>query len=215
MISPDPADAALHRVMVFNDGHTRGRIYSPSDALFRQGGLDSLALLPSDQLILARVLPAFGGALRPRRGGRHERTGPRLRRAVGSGKIDHRQADRRARPRSSATTASSSARTPAASASTAPGATARSAASRPGRRPCGPCSSSVRPGRTGSTASTTRRPSSAISCPGSSGRSSRPTGGSGPWPWPRTSSAKSRSTTSPSTRAGPSSTSWKSSWRRP
>ncbi len=62
MISPDPTDTTLHRVMVFNDGHTSGRIYSPSDGSFRRGGLDSLALLPSDQLILARVLPAFGGA---------------------------------------------------------------------------------------------------------------------------------------------------------
>jgi radical SAM protein with 4Fe4S-binding SPASM domain len=62
MISPDPKDTSLHRVMVFNDGHTRGRVYHPSDALFRKGGLDSLALLPSDQLILARALPAFGGA---------------------------------------------------------------------------------------------------------------------------------------------------------
>jgi hypothetical protein len=47
--------------MVFNDDHTRGRIYSPTDELFRRGGLESLALLPSDQLILARLLPAFGG----------------------------------------------------------------------------------------------------------------------------------------------------------
>ncbi|TFG58159.1 MAG: radical SAM protein [Candidatus Aminicenantes bacterium] len=62
MISPDPADTTIHRVMVFNDGHTRGRIYSPTDELFRRGGLESLALLPSDQLILARLLPAFGGA---------------------------------------------------------------------------------------------------------------------------------------------------------
>jgi sulfatase maturation enzyme AslB (radical SAM superfamily) len=61
MISPDPADTTIHRVMVFNDGHTRGRIYSPTDELFRRGGLESLALLPSDQLILARLLPAFGG----------------------------------------------------------------------------------------------------------------------------------------------------------
>jgi MoaA/NifB/PqqE/SkfB family radical SAM enzyme len=62
MISPDPADTTVHRVMVFNDGHTRGRIYSPTDELFRRGGQESLALLPSDQLILARLLPAFGGA---------------------------------------------------------------------------------------------------------------------------------------------------------
>jgi MoaA/NifB/PqqE/SkfB family radical SAM enzyme len=61
MIPPDPADRSIHRVMVFDDGHTRGRIYHPSDAAFRAGGLDSLALLPSDQLVLARALPAFGG----------------------------------------------------------------------------------------------------------------------------------------------------------
>ncbi len=61
MISPDPSDGRVHRVMVFDDGHTRGRVYSPSDDVFRRGGHDSLALLPSDQLILARALPAFGG----------------------------------------------------------------------------------------------------------------------------------------------------------
>jgi MoaA/NifB/PqqE/SkfB family radical SAM enzyme len=61
MISPDPSDATVHRVMVFDDGHRRGRIHSPSDAPFRAGGLDSLALLPSDQLVLARALPGFGG----------------------------------------------------------------------------------------------------------------------------------------------------------
>ena len=62
MLSGDPSDASVHRVMVFDDGHTRGTIYSPSDELFREGGLDSLAMLPSDQLVLARALPAFGGA---------------------------------------------------------------------------------------------------------------------------------------------------------
>jgi radical SAM protein with 4Fe4S-binding SPASM domain len=62
MISPDPSDGTVHRVMVFNDAHTRGLLYSPSEAAFKQGGHDSLALLPSDQLILARALPAFGGA---------------------------------------------------------------------------------------------------------------------------------------------------------
>jgi MoaA/NifB/PqqE/SkfB family radical SAM enzyme len=61
MISPDPGDPSLHRVMVFNDGHTRGRVFSPSGESFLQGGQESLALLPSDQIILARVLPAFGG----------------------------------------------------------------------------------------------------------------------------------------------------------
>jgi MoaA/NifB/PqqE/SkfB family radical SAM enzyme len=61
MIMTAGADETLHRVMVFDDGHTRGRIYHPSAELFEKGGLESLALLPSDQLVLARALPAFGG----------------------------------------------------------------------------------------------------------------------------------------------------------
>lgn len=61
MIGPGPGGDAAHRVMVFDDGHTRGRVFSPSDEFFRRGGHDSLALLPSDQLVLARALPAFGG----------------------------------------------------------------------------------------------------------------------------------------------------------
>ena len=60
-IFPDPADVRIHRVMVFNESHTRGRIFSPTAELFQRGGLDSLALLPSDQIVLARALPAFGG----------------------------------------------------------------------------------------------------------------------------------------------------------
>ncbi len=60
MIGPGD-DRTVHRVMVFDDGHTRGRVFSPSDELFRRGGHDSLALLPSDQIVLARALPAFGG----------------------------------------------------------------------------------------------------------------------------------------------------------
>ena len=40
----------------FSLDHTRGEIYSPDDALFRQGGLNSLSLFPTDQIFLARVL---------------------------------------------------------------------------------------------------------------------------------------------------------------
>ena len=60
-IFDDPSDTRTHRLMVFDEAHTRGRIFSPSAELFRRGRLDSLALLPSDQIILARALPAFGG----------------------------------------------------------------------------------------------------------------------------------------------------------
>jgi MoaA/NifB/PqqE/SkfB family radical SAM enzyme len=61
-IYPDPEDTRVHRVIVFNDDHTRARIFNPSAELFLRGGLDSLLLLSSDQIALARVLPFVGGA---------------------------------------------------------------------------------------------------------------------------------------------------------
>ncbi|MGA2532347.1 MAG: radical SAM protein [Candidatus Aminicenantales bacterium] len=61
-IYPDPEDPRIHRVIVFNDDHTRARIFNPSSELFLRGGLDSLLLLSSDQIALARVLPFLGGA---------------------------------------------------------------------------------------------------------------------------------------------------------
>jgi hypothetical protein len=61
-IYPDPGDMRIHRVIVFNDEHTRAHIYNPTTELFRFGGVDSLLLLSSDQILLARVLPAFDGA---------------------------------------------------------------------------------------------------------------------------------------------------------
>jgi MoaA/NifB/PqqE/SkfB family radical SAM enzyme len=61
-IYPDPEDRRIHRVIVFNDDHTRARIFNPSAVLFLQGGLDSLMLLSSDQIALARALPFLGGA---------------------------------------------------------------------------------------------------------------------------------------------------------
>jgi len=62
-IFPDPEDKRVHRVLIFNDDHTRARVFNPSAELFLGGGLDSLMLLSSDQILLARVLPSFGGAL--------------------------------------------------------------------------------------------------------------------------------------------------------
>jgi radical SAM protein with 4Fe4S-binding SPASM domain len=61
-IYPDPEDKRIHRVIVFNDEHTRARVFNPSAELFRGGSVDSLLLLSSDQIVLARVLPFRNGA---------------------------------------------------------------------------------------------------------------------------------------------------------
>jgi MoaA/NifB/PqqE/SkfB family radical SAM enzyme len=61
-IYPDPGDKRVHRVVVFNEEHTRARVFNPSPDLFLRGGLDSLMILSSDQIFLARVLPFLGGA---------------------------------------------------------------------------------------------------------------------------------------------------------
>lgn len=61
-VYPQPGDSRIHRVLVFNDDHTRGHIYNPTTELFRFGRIDSLMLLSSDQIVLARALPSLGGA---------------------------------------------------------------------------------------------------------------------------------------------------------
>jgi MoaA/NifB/PqqE/SkfB family radical SAM enzyme len=55
-IAPQRRDKSIHCAAVFNEGHTRGRIYNNSEALFRQGNLHSLTMFPSDQILLARAL---------------------------------------------------------------------------------------------------------------------------------------------------------------
>lgn len=55
-IMPSPDDASFHRAAVFNADHSRGDIYSPGDEAFRTGGLHSLSLFPSDQIVVARAL---------------------------------------------------------------------------------------------------------------------------------------------------------------
>jgi MoaA/NifB/PqqE/SkfB family radical SAM enzyme len=55
-IGPGRRDKDFHCAAVFNEGHTRGRIYNYSEALFRQGNLHALTLFPSDQILLARAL---------------------------------------------------------------------------------------------------------------------------------------------------------------
>lgn len=55
-ILPKPRDKILHRVAVFNSDHTRARIYNYNEETFLKGGLDSLTLFPTDQILLARIL---------------------------------------------------------------------------------------------------------------------------------------------------------------
>lgn len=55
-ISPPGGGDGLHRVVVLNNDHSRGEFYHPDDTVFRKGGLHSLTLLPTDQILLARLL---------------------------------------------------------------------------------------------------------------------------------------------------------------
>jgi len=57
-IAPDPDDPALHRVAVFDADHMRGELYNPAQSAqwWRDGGLGSLTMFPSDQIWLARLL---------------------------------------------------------------------------------------------------------------------------------------------------------------
>lgn len=55
-ISPTPGDRHIHRVAVFNSNYTKARIYSEGEDAYRRGGLHSLTLFPTDQLLLAQVL---------------------------------------------------------------------------------------------------------------------------------------------------------------
>ncbi len=57
-ISPTLGDESIHRVAVFNNNHTRVRIYNDQtrEDSFLKGDLHSLTLFPTDQILLARVL---------------------------------------------------------------------------------------------------------------------------------------------------------------
>jgi hypothetical protein len=51
----------LLRIALFSLDHARGRIFSPGPDIFIQGNVTSLSLLPTDQIILARVLADYLG----------------------------------------------------------------------------------------------------------------------------------------------------------
>jgi MoaA/NifB/PqqE/SkfB family radical SAM enzyme len=61
--SGDGVPTDVHRVVTFNDDHTRARIYNDetrSDSWVK-GGLASVTLFPTDQILLARILADRGG----------------------------------------------------------------------------------------------------------------------------------------------------------
>jgi len=47
---------ALHKVAVFNEGHTRARIYNDGEKHFLKNPAQSLTMFPTDQILLARIL---------------------------------------------------------------------------------------------------------------------------------------------------------------
>ena len=55
-ISPTARNKHLHRVAVFNNDHTRARIYNDGEEVFRRGNLNALTLFATDQILLAQVL---------------------------------------------------------------------------------------------------------------------------------------------------------------
>ncbi|MDQ1262231.1 MAG: Radical protein [Euryarchaeota archaeon] len=55
-ISPNASDPKLHRVATFSDDHSHARIYNDREDVFLKGGLHSLTLFPTDQILLSRVL---------------------------------------------------------------------------------------------------------------------------------------------------------------
>jgi hypothetical protein len=62
-ISPTEGDESIHRVAVFNDDHTRLRVYNDETRTqsWRDGGIASVTMFPTDQIMLSRVLADRGG----------------------------------------------------------------------------------------------------------------------------------------------------------
>ena len=62
-ISPSGNEHSIHRVAVFNADHTRGELYNDEaiSEVWCVGGLQSLTMFPTDQILLARLLADRGG----------------------------------------------------------------------------------------------------------------------------------------------------------
>ncbi|MCJ7588776.1 MAG: radical SAM protein [Candidatus Aminicenantes bacterium] len=67
--------ARAGKIAVINNDHTHAKIYHMSDRVFRWGSLSSLSLLPTDQILLARILADRQGCLLHACGVSHEGKG--------------------------------------------------------------------------------------------------------------------------------------------
>lgn len=55
-ISPIEGDNSIHRVVTSNADHSRLKVYNYKKEMFLRGNLHSLTLLPTDQILIARIL---------------------------------------------------------------------------------------------------------------------------------------------------------------
>lgn len=53
---PIDKKTVVNKIVIFNQDHTNAEIYNPDDSIFRRGNILSLTLLPTDQILLAKVL---------------------------------------------------------------------------------------------------------------------------------------------------------------
>jgi hypothetical protein len=60
-IYPPPREQAIHRFVEFDRSHSHGEIHNENDRVFSMGGHHALTLFPSDQILLARILPDRDG----------------------------------------------------------------------------------------------------------------------------------------------------------
>jgi len=67
--------AQAGKIAVVNNNHTRAKIYHAGDRAFKRGSLSSLSLLPTDQILLARILADRQGCLLHACGVSHEGKG--------------------------------------------------------------------------------------------------------------------------------------------
>ena len=58
VFTPDEKGDSIHQVTVFNHDFTKAQIYNHDDGSFRRGGLFTLTLFSTDQVLLAQVLAA-------------------------------------------------------------------------------------------------------------------------------------------------------------
>jgi hypothetical protein len=60
-ISSEADNPALHKVILFNQDHTDAQIYNNGTDVYNKGNLTSLALLPTDQILVGRLLADRNG----------------------------------------------------------------------------------------------------------------------------------------------------------